>query len=87
MGHEIGAQWVERFLTCHPSLSKRCIMYQERVRKQAAKDEIRREFLRDLANLARRKKVTLDNIWNCDEKGITMGRGGHCEKAIVRAGR
>ncbi|KAF8425516.1 tetrapyrrole methylase [Tirmania nivea] len=59
----------------------------ERVRKQAAKEEIRKEFLRDLANLGRRKKVTPDNIWNCDEKGITMGRGGQREKAIVRAGR
>ena len=34
----------------------------------------------------RRKKVTPDNLWNCDEKGITMGRGGHKEKAIVRPG-
>ena len=40
-------------------------------------------FYRDLANLVRRKGVTPDNIWNCDEKGITMGRGGQREKAIV----
>src|SRR5258706_11146064 len=42
--------------------------------------------LRELANLVRRKKATPDNIWNCDEKGITMGREGQQEKAIVRAG-
>jgi len=85
--HELGMQWVDRFLTRHSSVKKRYITYQERVRKQAAKDEIQKEFLRNLANLTRRKKVTPDNIWNCDEKGITMGRGGQREKAIVRAGR
>ena len=55
--------------------------------KQGAKEEIRKEFFRDLANLARCKKVTLDNIWNCDERDITMGRGSQREKAIVHAGR
>ena len=55
--------------------------------KQVVKDKIQKDFFRDLANLARCKKVTLDNIWNCDEKGITMGRGGQREKAIVHAGR
>jgi len=39
--HEIGQKWVERFLTRHPSINKRYITYQERVRKQGAMEEIR----------------------------------------------
>lgn len=78
---------MRRFLTQHPTLSKRYIIYQKRVCKAAAVDiEIQHEFYQDLSNLAERKLVTPDNIWNCNEKGITMGRGGHHEKAIVYAG-
>ena len=42
--YEIGQKWVERFLTRHPSINKSYITYQERVCKQGAKEEIRKEF-------------------------------------------
>ena len=32
------------------------------------------------------KKIAPENIWNCDEKGITMGRNGSRTMAIVRVG-
>jgi len=85
--YDIGRHWVRRFLDRHPTLNQRYIAYQERVRKSAARKNIRQLFYRDLANLACRKGVTPDNIWNCDEKGITMGRGGQKEKAIVHVGK
>lgn len=34
----------------------------------------------------RRQGVKEDDIWNCDEKGTTMGRNGARDMAIVRVG-
>ena len=48
--------------------------------------ELQLDFLKQLANLIRRLKVQEQDIWNCDEKGITIGRQSMKTKAIVRAG-
>ena len=48
--------------------------------------ELQLDFLKQLANLIRRLKVQGQDIWNCDEKGITIGRQSMKTKAIVQAG-
>ena len=84
--HTIGVHWVDRFLSRNPQFKKRYIRYQERARKAASSDEEAQiHFLELLAKLARRHKVTPNNVWNCDEKGIIMGRNQVRRVAIVRA--
>jgi len=67
---------------------KKYICYRERAHAAACNDVELEEadFLRKLANLVRRKKIAPENIWNRDEKGITMGRNGSRTMAIVRVG-
>jgi len=85
--HVIGNHWVDRFLNCNSGFKKIYIRYQERARAAACNDvELQADFLRKLANLVRRKKISPANIWNCDEKGITMGRNGLRTMAIMHTG-
>ena len=71
--HVVGIHWVDRFLKRNAGFKKVYIRYQERARAAASNDiELQQDFLRKFANLIRRKKITPSNIWNCDEKGITM---------------
>ena len=85
--HVIGAHWVDRFLSRNSEFKKRYIRYQERSRKAASNDEESQiQFLYLLANLIRRHKVAPENLWNCDEKGIIMGRNQVRRVAIVRSG-
>ena len=85
--HVIGAHWVDRFLSRNEEFKKRYIRYQERARKAASNDEESQiHFLKLLANLVRRHSVIPADIWNCDEKGIIMGRNQVRRVAIVRAG-
>lgn len=68
--HVVGINWVNRFLDRNQGLKRKYIRFQERARAAATNDiELQADFLRKLANLIRRKKITADNIWNCDEKG------------------
>lgn len=68
--HIVGHNWVNRFLNRNPEFKKTYVRYQERARAAASNDkELQVNFLRKLANLVRRKKITPENIWNCDEKG------------------
>ena len=68
--HTVGINWVNRFLERNIGLKKIYIRYQERARAAASNDtELQSDFLRKLANLIRRKKITPNNLWNCDEKG------------------
>ena len=85
--HIIGAHWVDRFLQRQPGLKKIYIRYQDRARATASNDvDLLNDFLRKLGNLIRRFKITADNLWNCDEKGITVGKNNNRTMAIVRAG-
>lgn len=84
--HIIGAHWVDRFLKRNPTFKGQYIRYQERARKAAENDIASQTyFLRLLANLVRRCNVQPDDIWNCNEKGIIMGRNQIRTVAIVRA--
>ena len=66
----MGVNWVNRFLDRNPAFKKTYVRYQERARVAASNDEeLQVNFLRKLANLVRRKKLSPENIWNCDEKG------------------
>ena len=68
--HVVGAKWVDRFLERNSRFKKTYVKYQERARAAVSNDiELQRDFVRKLANLVRRKSITSDNIWNCDEKG------------------
>ena len=85
--HFIGVHWVDRFLNRNPGFKKVYIRYQERQRAAATNDiELQADFLRKLANLIRQKKIAQADIWNCDEKGITMGKHSKRIMAIVRVG-
>lgn len=48
--------------------------------------DTQRSFYRILAITIHKLKITPNNLWNCDEKGITMGRVTGKEKVITRAG-
>ena len=83
--HTVGVHWVDRFLRRNPRFKKRYVRYQERARQAASNDqESVTCFLRMLDKLRRRYKVEPEDIWNCDEKGITMGRQQVRRVAIVR---
>ena len=85
--HIIGQNWVKRFLKRNSGFETVYIRYQERSRAAAINDiELQADFLRQPANLIRRKKIHHNDIWNCDEKGIIMGRNAMRTMAIVRAG-
>ena len=76
---------MDRFLDRNSGFKKIYIRYQERVRAAATNDiELQADFLCKLANLIQRKKIAQGDIWNCDEKGITMGRTSRRVMAIVR---
>ena len=84
--HTVGVHWVDRFLARNPEFKKRYIRYQDRARKAASSDqESQIQFLYLLSNLVRRHKVVPEDIWNCDEKGIIMGRNQVRRVAIVRS--
>lgn len=83
--HTVGANWVERFLRRNPEFKKQYTRYQERTRKAASSsEESQSYFLHILANLVRRHKVLPENLWSCDEKGITVGQSQVPTAAIVR---
>ena len=85
--HVIGSHWVDRFLARNSQFHKRFIRYQERARQAASNDiESQAYFLCLLANLIRCKNIVPEDLWNCDEKGITMGRSNTRTMAIVRRG-
>lgn len=84
---QVGEDWVDRFLKRNPEIKTKLVRHQERSRLAISNNlELQRDFLKQLANLIRRLKVQEENIWNCDEKGITMGRQSMKTKVIVRAG-
>ena len=84
---QIGQDWVDRFLKRNQEIRVKFVRYQERSRLAVTKNiELQHDFLRQLANLIRRLKVPEANIWNCNEKGITMGRQSIKSKVIIRAG-
>jgi hypothetical protein len=85
--HIVGVHWVSRFLNRHPAFKQAYTEHQERNRKSAEDPAVREHFYTMLANLIRRLGVKEENIWNCDEKGIIMGRNGQREMAIVRASK
>lgn len=85
--HEVGQKWSERFLARNPTLNTRYGYYQEKSRQKAGADEAtQRAFYRLLSNTVRKYNILPQNIWNCDEKGIIMGRMSGKKKVIVRAG-
>ena len=84
---QIGQDWVDRFLKRNQKIRAKFVRHQERSRLAVSNNiELQFDFLRQLANLIRRLKVQEANIWNCDEKGITMGRQSIKSKVIIRAG-
>ena len=85
--HTLSLNWVDRFLARNQEFKKGYIRYQERARKAASSDkESQIHFLYLLSNLVRWHKVVPEDIWNCDEKGIIMGRNQVRRVAIVRSG-
>ena len=70
--HIVGKQWVDRFLERNAGFKSTYIRYQERARAAASNDiELQADFLRKLDNLVRRKQIKPENLWNCDEKGLS----------------
>ena len=84
--HQVGVTWSYNFLKRHPLLQVKITQYQEQSRQYSAANEvIQQMFYRLLSNTVRKWAITPDRLWNCDEKGITMGRATGKEKCIVRA--
>ena len=77
---------VDSFLDRHPGFQKKVIQYQEHARKAAADPEVQQDFYRYLANLKRHLNIHQQDIWNYNEKGITMGHQGARYMAIVQVG-
>ena len=70
--HIVGKHWVDRFLERNEGFKSTYIWYQERARVAASNDvELQADFLRKLDNLVQRKKIMPENLWNCDEKGLS----------------
>lgn len=85
--HQLGVHWPQRYLSRHSELDQRFAYYQEKSRQRSGADEYgQRLFYRLLRSTIMRLKITPDRLWNCDEKGVTMGRITGKEKVIVRAG-
>ena len=84
--HTIGVHWVNRFLAQNSEFRKWYIRYQEDAHKAASSDEESQiHFLLLLSKLIRRHKVSPEDIWNCNEIGIILGRNQVRRVAIVRA--
>ena len=76
---------MDRFLGYNPGFKKVYICYQERARPAATNDiELQADFLQKLVNFIRRKIIAQVDIWNCDEKGITIERNSRRTMAIVQ---
>lgn len=85
--HVVGQHWPDRFIERHSTLQLNFVKYQEKSRRKAeANIDIQRSFYRILAITIRKYKITPNNLWNCDKKGITIGRITGKEKVITRAG-
>ena len=85
--HDFGEDWVDGFRSRNPEIRRKFTQYQERSRLAVSNNiELQLDFLRQLGNLVCRLKVREHDIWNCDEKGINIGRQSMKTKVIVRAG-
>ena len=63
---------MDRFLERNEGFKSTYIGYQERARAAESNDiELQADFLWKLDNLVRRKKISPENLWNCDEKGLS----------------
>lgn len=85
--HTLGDRWSHRFLARNPQLESKFAYYQEKSRQYSSSNEIAQiAFYRLLRNTMRRLEIKECHVWNCDEKGIIMGKLSGKEKVIVRAG-
>ena len=81
-----GSHWPARFFARHHTINLKYVQYLEKVRaKVSATVEELEIWYRKLRHLMRQYKITPDNLWNCDEKGIIMGLAVGRQKAIVRS--
>ena len=69
----LGANWVPRFLERHPSLKTKIGKRIDAARVNNANAEDLKRWYDRLHALKSRLKVTLDNLYNCDETGIALG--------------
>ena len=73
--HKIGEDWMDRFLFRNSKIRMKFTRYQEHYRLAVSNNiELQLDFLRQLANLVYKLKVREADIWNCDEKRITIGK-------------
>ena len=83
--HVIGVPRVKRLLRRNPGFKKQYVHYQERARKAVSNDtKAQAHFFLLLSNHIRGYKALPEDLWNCDKKGIIMGRNQIWSVAIVR---
>ena len=69
----IGEGWYTRFLNRHPVIEFRYVQYLERAQaSKSANAEVRKIFYGKLKGMICQYNIRPENLWNCDEKGITI---------------
>lgn len=82
--HIIGQHWVQRFLSRNPDIKSTYVASMEKVRQDSGADqEAQDRFYITLEKVIKRYSIKAENLWNCDEKGIRMGKGNNRHKVII----
>jgi hypothetical protein len=70
----IGKQWLSRFLDRHPELASRFAGRIDNQRVVAGQPAGIKSFFDRLGEVRSRKKIKLENTYDCDEKGFAIGQ-------------
>ena len=85
-GPNIGKTWVDRFLGRIPELMTTWSSVQSNLRLTASQPERISRWLDCLQKLRSEHNISVDNMWNFDEKGVQAGKA-HRRRLIVRRQR
>lgn len=83
-GRTISERWVQRFRVRHPDLKMKWTSNLEKCRAQALNPTAVSEFYDILEELVDEYKITEENIYNMDEKGIQLGMGKRVRAFVDR---
>ena len=82
--HNVGVNWVPRFLERHKALKATWSEALESSRASASKPELISRFLEKLLALMIRYGISAEDIWNFDEKGVQAGGVHRCRLVLQR---
>ena len=74
-GKHVGTSWPKRFMKRHPNIKIKNTVPLEKARAKALNKDNVDGFFSILKELLDEYTITLENIWNMDEKGIQLGIG------------